>query len=290
MQGRAGMLPPVRARTIRKIPGAIGRRAGAFRERFQERRFRPLLKVDPEAPPLLLSPHWDDAVLCCWGLLRERPELRVVNVCAGHPPAGTLTRWDMVTGATDSPARTRERAAEDRRALALAGIEPLDLNLLDAQYREPEPPYGLSTLDAAVSAAVPAASGVFAPAGIGSHPDHLVVRRYARMLLRAGMPVSLYADLPYCILHGWPHWVDGRDADPHRDVDAYWDSFLEAVSEMPPLRKGQVTRLDDEEARAKLAALEEYRTQLPALEPGGGELLRDPAIHRFEVHWVLRPG
>jgi hypothetical protein len=258
------------------------------RDSREERRFRTGLRFDPEAPELLLSPHWDDAVLDCWSLLADAErDLTVVNLFAGMPPAGTLTRWDAVTGARDSAVRAQERLDEDAAALACAGREPLNLSLLDAEYREPAPPYRLNDLDRALAAAVPAASRVYVPAGIGANEDHLLVRRYGRMLLRAGIPVSLYAELPYCVLHGWPHWVDGREPEPTREVDAFWLSFLLAVPEMPALHEVTLERLDPAAAAAKLAAMDRYSTQLPCLSLGGRGLLRDPAIHGFEVRWEL---
>ena len=96
----------------------------------------------------------------------------------------------------------------------------MNLPFLDSQYRRVGAAPELAQMDAAIAEHAPAASRVYVPAGIGNHPDHQLVRRYGRALNRAGLPVTLYADLPYCVLHGWPSWVDGRDPDPHRDADA----------------------------------------------------------------------
>lgn len=259
------------------------------REAREFERFSPTLRVDPEAPGLLLSPHWDDAVLDCWGLLSTDRPLEVVNLFAGTPPEGTSTLWDSITGAGDSAARTRERLSEDAAALGLAGRTPVNLPLLDAQYRDGNAP-GMGRLDEALVARVSAASHVYAPAGIGSHPDHLLARSYARTLLRLGMPVTLYAELPYCVLHGWPHWVDSRRSEATRDVDVFWRSFVGKLGEMPELRDADVRRLDDEQAAEKLAAMRCYATQLPALSYGARGLLEDPEINRYEVSWRLRAG
>jgi LmbE family N-acetylglucosaminyl deacetylase len=258
------------------------------REAYRERRFRSRLRMDPRAPELLLSPHLDDAVLDCWGLLGSERELRVVNLFTGAPAAGRLAPWDAITGARDSAERVRERAAEDALALGRAGRRPVNLPFLDAQYRRPPPAPSLEELDLALSSVVQSASRIHVPAGLGEHPDHLLARRYGRMLLRAGIPVHVYAELPYCVRHGWPSWVDGREPDPHRDVDAFWRSSLERVAEMPPLRSAHVERLDDEAASAKLAAMSCYATQMPCLDYGASGVLADPAIHRFEVSWELR--
>src|SRR5205823_13422651 len=113
------------------------------------------------------------------------------------------------------------------------GREPLSLGLLDAQYRIGSPEPGLQQLDRALCEALRGADSgearatarIYVPAAIGGHADHLLVRRYGHMLTRAGIPVTLYADLPYCVLHGWPPWVDGGGEDAHRNVDAFWHSF-----------------------------------------------------------------
>jgi hypothetical protein len=275
------------ARDLPRAARAAYRRARDLRERARERRFHSRLRFSPQAPELLLSPHWDDAVLDCWGLLSEERECNVVNVFAGVPAARRLAAWDAITGATDSAARVRERIAEDALALGRAGRRPLSLSFLDGQYRPPPRAPNLAELDASLAAAVPLAARIHAPAAIGGHPEHMLVRRYACALRRAGMPVTLYAELPYCVLHGWPPWVDGAAPDPHRDVDAFWHQFLEGVPGLPPLRAARVRRLDDAAAAAKLVAMRAYRTQFSCLDFGAGRLLSDPEIHRYEVSWDL---
>ncbi len=272
-----------------EMPRAIYRRSRALRESYLKRRFRPRLRFDPHAPELLLSPHWDDAVLDCWSLLSSARQVTVVNLFAGLPSPGGLAPWDAITGATDSATRARERIAEDARALARAGRTPVNLPFLDAQYRTAAPAPSLEEIDRALSAALPSASHIHIPAGVGGHLDHLLARRYGRMLLHAGIPVTLYVDLPYCVLHGRPHWVDGAEPDPHRNVDAYWLEFLKGVPELPGLRSAQVERLDDHAAAAKLEAMRCYETQFSGLDYGAGRLLSDPAIHRYEVRWELSP-
>ena len=266
------------------------RSARNHREQRDDSRFRTRLGFDPQAPPLLLSPHWDDAVLDCWEILSAPGELNVANVFAGVPAAGTLAAWDELTGAADSAERARERLAEDARAMEVAGRRPVNLPLLDAQYRRGGGPPAPEAIDRALSASCGSASRVYAPAAIGAHPDHVAVRRFARLLVAAGFEVFLYADLPYCVMHGWPHWVDGRAPEPLRDVDAFWRPFLAQLPELGPLRSAEVIRLDEARAEAKLQAMRCYATQLPALSYGGRRLLEDPEIHRYELRWTLRRG
>ncbi|HEV3047162.1 MAG TPA: PIG-L family deacetylase [Solirubrobacteraceae bacterium] len=247
---------------------------------------RPRLSVDASAPELLLSPHWDDAALSCWSLLGRPGELNVVNVFAGIPTAGEPGTWELVLGVADRAERARRRMAEDERALAGAGRSPVNLSLLDAGYEQGRRrDDSLRALDGELCAVVPRASRVYAPAGIGGNRDHQLTRRYARMLLHAGMPVALYAEAPYCLLHGWPSWVDGREPAPSRDVDAYWLSFLGRVPELPPLRSALVERLDERAARAKGEAVQGYEA---SLSYGFRRMLADPELLGFEVRWELQ--
>lgn len=276
------------AARLRRMPRRLYGQLRAVRQGREESAFSTAIRLDRDAPELVLSPHLDDAVLDCWSLLCGGGALNVVNVFTGTPAPGTVTLWDSITGSEDSAGRVRERIAEDALALALSGREAQNLPHLDSQYRSASSAPSLAALDEGVAALAPRASRVHVPAGIGAHPDHRLVRRYGRMLLRAGIPVTLYADLPYCVLHGWPHWVDGRPLETQRNVDVFWRSFLQDVPEMPALRSGRVERLGDEAAAAKLEAMRAYRTQFAGLDYGARGLLADPEIHRYEVRWELQ--
>ncbi len=155
---------------------------------------------------VILSPHFDDAVLSCWHVLAGSGEVLVVNVFAGEPAPGTLGWWDRSAGASDSVAVVRTRIEEDRRALALAGRAAVNLPFLDGQYRqEGEAPEEILR---ALRGVLPAGARLYAPAGLGDcHPDHLAVRAAALALHGEGAEVRLYADLPHATLGGWPRWV-----------------------------------------------------------------------------------
>jgi LmbE family N-acetylglucosaminyl deacetylase len=259
--------------------------AGKVRGRFWrqvtpalERGFEPTLRHDPAAPPLLLSPHLDDAVIDCWSVLTADGDLNVVNVFAGVPPPGRTTHWDRIVGASDSAELMERRIEEDRAALAKAGREPHNLGLTEHQQREDRREPSLRAIDGALTEAVAHASRIYAPAVLGTrHPDHARVRAYALACHAAGIPTELYADLPYAVVYGWPHWVTGDPPDPHLDVDAYW-------GERPP-GEPRVVTLDEARAAAKLEAMRAYATQFPSLDRGAIGLLSNPKVHRFEVFW-----
>jgi hypothetical protein len=270
---------------LRRVPRGLGRRARVAVQALEMRRFRTRVSHDSDAPLLLLSPHWDDAVFNCWSLLTSEREVRVINVFAGIPPGGAPRRWDRICGASEASSHARRRTTEDAQALLRTGRTPVNVPLLDAEYREPGPDPSLDDLDRAVRDSTAAGSEVYAPAALGTNVDHRLVRRYARGLHAQGMPVHLYADVPYCVAHGWPHWVDGDDPDSHRDVDVFWRTFLVDVPELGDLRAATVARLGAEDATAKLSAMRTYRTQFSALDGGG--VLSNPGIHGFEVFWTL---
>ena len=258
----------------------IGRYARAAGRRLSDRRFRSPLRLDPAAAALLLSPHFDDAVLDCFSVLTGDEPVEVVNVFGGVPAHGEIPSWDRICGATDLAEHIRERIDEDRRALATLGREPHNLPFLGENYRGGLPPPTFQQVADALAAAVPAASRVLAPAMLGPPiPDHVFVRTLA---LRLGLPVTLYADLPYAVEFGWPHWVTGRAKDPRLDVDVFWARFLlPRQTAVEP----RVVALTPAESARKLEAMRLYGTQWAGLDAVGK--LSDPAIHGFEVYWEL---
>jgi LmbE family N-acetylglucosaminyl deacetylase len=235
-------------------------------------------------PVVILSPHLDDAVLSCWHVLTQAGEVMVINVFAGVPIGlGTPAWWDEYTGATDSGERVRERIEEDRRALALAGREPINLNFLDEQYREQDQP--LAPLLEQIELLLPPESQVYAPAALANHTDHALVRAAALELRTAGSDVSLYADLPHATVHGWPAWVSGSGAPATKDLaGASWEHALAGTGAIAPA----VHPLDDEAHARKLAAVQMYGTQLEALTEFVGRPLTDREALGYEVVWATR--
>jgi LmbE family N-acetylglucosaminyl deacetylase len=220
---------------------------------------------------VVLSPHPDDAVFSCWHLL-ERPDVRVVTVFTREPAPGTAPpRWDRITRTT-----MRDRLDEDRRALAFAGCEPVHLGFLDSQYRDGD--QDLNELVDAIRGAD--GSELAAPAGIGGHSDHELVRDAALRLVGEGAAVTFFADLPYSTEFGWPPWVSGAEPQPHVDVEAYWD---EGVA---PIRaagyKPKVIELSEASVARKIEAMRLYESQFPVLE-GPFRRLTHPVVVRYEV-------
>jgi LmbE family N-acetylglucosaminyl deacetylase len=229
---------------------------------------------------LILSPHLDDATLSCWHLLAGSDEVEVVNVFTGIPPDGALGHWDRETGATGGPTRVKERLEEDRAALAVAGRTAVGLGLLDAQYRNNG--RGPDVLGALLPRLAPDAV-LYAPAALGVHVDHALVREAALALRQRGHEIRLYADLPHALAVGWPAWVTGRPpaSSPSAPPEEHWRRALEGSGVRLEELRAEVHELAPEEFERKLEALRAYRTQLPALER-----LAPLELLRHEVVWT----
>jgi LmbE family N-acetylglucosaminyl deacetylase len=235
----------------------------------------------------ILSPHLDDAVLSCWHLLTEPHEVTVINVFAGAPLAAPEAAWwDRLTGATDSAKRMLERWEEDRRALALAGRTAQNLGFLDDQYRDWEQP--LEPLVTEIASRLEPGALICAPAALGDHPDHALVRAAALELRQAGAPLSLYADLPHAALQGWPAWVPAPGATASHDLaGALWERALASTGVAPAAMVAAVHRLDRSAHERKLEAVRAYATQFRGLADWTGRRLSDHVTLGYEVVWTL---
>ena len=236
---------------------------------------------------VILSPHFDDAVLSCWHVLASGGEVLVVNVFAGEPPAGTLGWWDRLAGATDSAATVRMRIEEDRLALALAGCTAVNLPFLDSQYRQHD--QTTREIVEALRGVLVAGARLYAPASLGDHHrDHTAVRAAALALHAEGANVALYADLPHATMHGWPRWVlDGGSsmgADPSNER---WVTQLEATGIPVERMVAAAHRLPPGAHAAKLEAVLAYSSQIAPLQRVFGCSLEDPQLLGFEVGWRL---
>ena len=203
---------------------------------------------------VVISPHLDDAVFSCSGLLAASPHRAlVINVCS-LPPAEEVgkTRLQIST----------QRAAEERHAAALLAFDSVGLDEQDAPLRQrayqapsrlflrPVPEdHGFSARIASKLAQVLAGieyDVLYAPLGIGWHVDHVQTHR-AVNLLESDRPVRFYEDAPYCML---PHatatrllelgadgWQDELDLVVAAGANARWYEMGLAFCGMAPVRQ-----------------------------------------------------
>ncbi len=233
----------------------------------------------PHAQHIYLSPHLDDAVLSCGGLIatqaRRGESVAVLTVFAASPPAGTPLsafakalhqHWqDSAPPGLDFSDPPAVRRAEDRRALAALSPAVLALHhtLPDCIYRahpqsgEPlyAPPGAIfgavhpaDPARAALEAAPPLPPGatLYAPLGVGGHVDHQLVNE---AVMAWGLPadrVWYYEDYPYAAQPG----------------------ALEAALARQPELEPVIMPLPAGALRAKIEAVACYDSQISTFWPG----------------------
>lgn len=173
---------------------------------------------------IFLSPHCDDAVLSCGGLVASLrnagANVEIQTVFAGDEPkdcspaARALhARWGLNDGHV-----VRMRRNEDRAAAAALGVPVAFWKFREGLYRtERDGSWSCSTvarlfssradddlvrdLEAALRVVAPDVAGVriYAPLGVGDHVDHLAVYACAERVSSQGWDVRFYEDVPYAI-------------------------------------------------------------------------------------------
>jgi LmbE family N-acetylglucosaminyl deacetylase len=175
---------------------------------------------------IYISPHFDDAVLSCGGLIWEQTHsgipVEIWTVMAGDPPPGPVSElinrvhseWN-----TGTPQETvTQRRIEDQNAARSVGATVRHLKIIDALYRrtntgsllytqdvlDPVPvnPRDVGIIDEVtqqIAANLNQHDTLVCPLAIGGHVDHIITRKAVEALNR---PVWYYADVPYLLKHG----------------------------------------------------------------------------------------
>jgi LmbE family N-acetylglucosaminyl deacetylase len=170
---------------------------------------------------IYLSPHFDDAVLSCGGLICDQTRLgipvEIWTIFAGDPPPGPLSDFALANhtlwGLPPGPETVALRKDEDEAAAGVVGADPVHFDIPDCIYRRslsgeylytetvmttPHPAdRGLPRhIAAALRSELRKDDRVVCPLALGGHVDHRLARRAAEALRR---PLCYYADIPYLI-------------------------------------------------------------------------------------------
>jgi LmbE family N-acetylglucosaminyl deacetylase len=258
---------------------------------------------------VVLSPHPDDAVFSAWDALRSHPRPLVITVFAGVPEPGFVTALDRDHGATESAAWADRRRAEDQEAVASAGCEVVHGDLLDLQYRirsvpgiseevehdprcllhvarqEPSLRVCPDAIGVEVNALIGADTVVYASAGVGGHPDHEDVARYAVSLVPRVREVRLFADSPYYLRHGLPSWVT---SEPNDDSDQAIARAFHGLRLEPARLVRRSVRLTGSDIVAKMDAMRMYQTEFDPVDADFHGVASDSGLMRHETYWVVR--
>ncbi len=165
---------------------------------------------------IILSPHYDDAVLSLGGLLASNPrDATVVTFFAGKPATQVTTLWDRRAGFSNSDQAIAARVVENQNALAPFGVSIVNLDYPDHQYRDDDLKKDSQFIDQQATQIVqliddakkkyPGRSiEVYGPASFGplvTHRDHHILHeallRVTRQNSDATVEFFFYEDFPY---------------------------------------------------------------------------------------------
>lgn len=144
---------------------------------------------------LVVSPHFDDAILSAGQFMAERPDCVVVTVFGGFPEGADriVTPYDTKCGFRNALDAVSERRRENNAATALLKAHCIDLDFPDGQYGQPVSKEEVrDVLQRIIDGGD--YEGIYAPIGLG-HPDHIMVND-AVMALETDLPITLWEDIP----------------------------------------------------------------------------------------------
>ncbi|SAL38345.1 LmbE family protein [Caballeronia udeis] len=149
------------------------------------------------ARPLVISPHFDDAVFSCGATLAAHPGTVVYTVFSGCPASDVTTDWDRHCGFDNAAQAMQARSLEDDRALDVLNAVPDRGDFLDAQY-VPSAPRVHAPTQQAIARALDralrrhAAHTLVIPFGL-YHSDHKLVHLACADVWRANPELACFA-------------------------------------------------------------------------------------------------
>jgi LmbE family N-acetylglucosaminyl deacetylase len=230
---------------------------------------------------IYLSPHFDDAVLSCGGLIHQQTRqglpVEIWTICAGDAPAGPLSMLALAChrdwGTSSAEETITMRRLEDQDAAAVVGADTVHFGIPDCIYRQsptgelmyqedvfccPHP--AEKGLDAEIAAALnselKAEDIVVSPLALGAHVDHQLVRRAAELLER---PLFYYADIPYLFQHAdtLPILSKGLDEKVHPVAEENLSAWMDGIAAY----KSQMVMLFNSDAEMKEAIRQEWESR-----------------------------
>jgi LmbE family N-acetylglucosaminyl deacetylase len=172
---------------------------------------------------IYISPHFDDAVLSCGGLIWEQAQkgtpVEIWTICAGDAQPGPLSllveECHLLWGIKSAKDVVATRCIENQEAARLVGASTVNFSIPDCIYRRS--PAGellypadvfvpihpiekdlAAEISTALASELQSGDIVVCPLAIGGHLDHVLTRLAAE---RLDCALGYYADIPYLINH-----------------------------------------------------------------------------------------
>jgi len=171
---------------------------------------------------IYISPHLDDAVLSAGGLIYEQTKsgfpVEIWTLMCGIPQNTELSMFAQVLhqewGFSSAEETIRLRRVEDENAAAIVGAKTVHFDFLDCIYRRGRngdwnymdvfvPPHEDDAdlprqIAETIASRLSRDDVLVCQLGLGSHVDHILVRRAVELLER---PLLFDADIPYLFDH-----------------------------------------------------------------------------------------
>jgi LmbE family N-acetylglucosaminyl deacetylase len=227
---------------------------------------------------IYISPHLDDAVLSAGGLIYNQTcagmDVEIWTLLCGFPPTEELSpfaqelhsQWG-IPEATASEVVTARRA-EDANAANIVGAKTIHFDFLDCIYRRGKnddwlysdvfiPPHEddedlPARMAESISARLKPTDQLVCQLGLGSHLDHVLVRRAVELLQR---PIFYYVDIPY--LFKSPVELAPKIARMKANTHRITDSGLRSWQDASAAYESQVSTLFDS-PEAMRAQIQQY--------------------------------
>ena len=170
---------------------------------------------------IYLSPHLDDAILSCGGLIHKQVHSQVIvevwTIFAGDPPEGRISSYAVEQHNRWKPNENYPelRRAEDILACQQIGARHRHLPFQDCIYRQSKNGRWLYDTESAIfgnisrddestieiirtflRTALKPSDHVVLPLAIGNHVDHQITRKAMKHI---DQQIHFYADIPYVI-------------------------------------------------------------------------------------------
>ncbi|MBX9786317.1 MAG: PIG-L family deacetylase [Alphaproteobacteria bacterium] len=202
---------------------------------------------------LFVSPHLDDAVLSCGGLIHKMCEAHsvvyVVSIFTGLPNPKSLSEAaiEFHRSIQLGDNAIEVRCSEDLKVSKFLKYHPIHLGLFESQYRQNEQgEHTYKSLDSIFKGQLEeektcilqlapmikdllrshSFDDIYVPMGVGNHIDHLIVRHVLEKVGKEGSlcdDLIYYEDMPYACYEG--HVV------PERHFKKKMKAYLEPLSE-----------------------------------------------------------
>ena len=187
---------------------------------------------------IFLSPHLDDVVLSCGGLIydlsQKNVDIEIWTLCAGDPDPMLISEfaWQLHQRWQTGADAVNIRREEDSSSCQWINAHPVHLGFLDCIYRRSpttgeaiiqknddlftalskDEEYLVVEVQNLLESRLSDDAQIVIPLGLGTHKDHALTRLAAERLSRS---TYYYADYPYAVL---PEAQIEKSLPPHHQI------------------------------------------------------------------------